>query len=172
MINDKWWIFLSVSLLDSKGVFFGLNWLQKYWPWCLVLMKTAFFVCSFAGFLTYKNYSALKHHICTSWKTLVTWDSLDIPSLQVFRFFCPSVSAAAVHACLCGSFPSGRSHLPLPPLQSGDSLHLLLGRLHHPSFHEPCDLRFSGWAFQEVLGSVPSLSKPKHHQDQTGVTES
>ena len=87
------------------------------------------------------------------------------------NFFCLFVSAAAVHACIRGSFPSGRSHLPLPPLQSGDSLHLLFGCLHHPPFHEPCHLWFSGRAVQEVLDPVPGLSEPKDNQGQTGVTE-
>lgn len=76
-----------------------------------------------------------------------------------------------MHACLCGSLPSGRSHLALPSLQSGDSLHLLPGRLHHPSFLEPRDLRFSGRAVQEVLDSVPGLSEPNYRQGQTDVTE-
>lgn len=80
------------------------------------------------------------------------------------------VSAAALHACLRGSFSSGCSHLPLPPLKSGDPLHFLPGRLHHPPFPEPCDLWFSGWALQEVLGPVPGLLE--YRPGQTGVTES
>ena len=82
------------------------------------------------------------------------------------------VSAAAVPACLRGSFPSGGSHLPLPPLQSRDPLHLLPGRLHHPPLYEPTHLRFSGWAVQEVLDPVPGLSGQKYCQGQTGVTAS
>ena len=92
--------------------------------------------------------------------------------LHHYIFFCPIVSVAAVHACIRGSFPSGCSHLPLPPLQFGDSLHLLFGCLHHPPFHESCHLWFSGRAVQEVLDPIPGLSEPKDHQGQTGVTES
>lgn len=98
--------------------------------------------------------------------------NLIFPSSWLLISFCPFVSAAAVHACLRGSFPSGRSHLPLPSLQSGDSLHLLPGRLHHPPFHEPGHLWFSGRAVQKVLDPVLGLSDPKYHQGQTGVTES
>lgn len=89
----------------------------------------------------------------------------------LWKLFCRPVSAAALHACLCGSFPSGRSHLPLPSFKSGDSLHLLPGRLHHPSFHEPGHLWISGRAVQEVLGPVPDLSEPMHRPGQTAVAE-
>ncbi len=89
----------------------------------------------------------------------------------MIRFYCPLVSAAAVHASLCGPFPSGRSNLHLSPLQPGDPLHILPGRLHHPSFHEPCDIRFSGREVQDVLDPVPGMSVPKHCEGQTGVAE-
>lgn len=56
---------------------------------------------------------------------------------------CVFVSAAAVHARLCGSLPSGGSDLSLPSAGPGDSIHLLPARLHHPPLPEPHDLWFS-----------------------------
>lgn len=87
------------------------------------------------------------------------------------RTFLVFVAAAALHACLRGSFPSGCPYLLLSQLKSGNTLHLLPGRLHYPPVPEPCDLWLSGRAIQEVLGPVRGLLEPKHHPGQTSDPE-
>lgn len=80
-------------------------------------------------------------------------------------------SAVAVHACLCGSLPSGGSDLPLSRVEPGDSIHLLPACLHHPALPEPHDLWFSWWAVQKVLDPIPILSEPQYDSGQASATE-